>query len=135
MISNSAYDALRGILTLPCGQTLQDYTHFIKAGVGIQMEVTQQLMDEAIIDTLQDSQKYVAVVFDEVIIKEGIVYDKNECVIIGFTDLGNVNNILQEFEETINDSNSESNVAKQMLVFMVRGVFIKLRFPYAQYPT
>ena len=34
-------------------------------------------MDEAKMDTLQDSQKYVAVVFDEVKIKEGIVYDKN----------------------------------------------------------
>ena len=135
MMSSSAYDALRGILTLPCGRTLQDYTHFIKAGVGIQTEVTEQLMTEAKIDTLQDSRKYVAVVFDEMKIKEGIVYDKNECVIIGFTDLGNVNSTLQEFEESINDNNSESNVAKQMLVFMVRGVFIKLRFPYAQYPT
>ena len=37
--------------------------------------------------TKQDSQKYVAVVFDEVKIKEDIVNDKNECVIIGFTDL------------------------------------------------
>ena len=35
MMSSSAYDSLRGILTLPCGQTLQDYTRFIKAGVGI----------------------------------------------------------------------------------------------------
>ena len=26
-------------------------------------------------------------------------------------------------------------VAKQMLTFMVRGLFIKLQFPYAQYPT
>lgn len=135
MKSSSAYDALRGILTLPCGRTLQDYTHFIKAGVGIQTEVTKQLMAEAKIDTLPENKKYVAVVFDEMKIKEGIVYDKNECIIIGFTDLGNVNNTLQKFEETINDNYSGSDVAKQMLVFMVRGVFIKLRFPYAQYPT
>ena len=49
-------------------------------------------------------------------IKEGIVYDKNECVIIGITDLGNVNNTLQKFEETINDNYTGSDVAKQMLV-------------------
>ena len=48
--------------------------------LGIQTEVTKQLMAEAKIDTLQDSQKYVAVVFDEVKIKEGIVYDKNEWI-------------------------------------------------------
>ena len=132
-ISSSAYDALKGVLTLPCGRTLQDYTHFIKAGVGIQADVTKQLMSETKIDTLQDSQKYVAVVFDEVKIKEGIVYDKNECGIIGFTDLGDINNTLQKFEGMINDN--EFNVAREMLVFMVRGLFIKLRFPYAQYPT
>lgn len=133
MMSSSAYDVLRGILTLPCGRTLQDYTHYIKAGVGIQTEVTKQLMSETKIDTLQDWQKYVSVVFDEVKIKEGIVFDKNECVIVGFTNLGSVNNTLQTFEQSISDS--EPNVAKQMLVFMVRGLFIKLRFPYAQYPT
>ena len=133
MISSSAYDALKGVLTLPCGRTLQDYTHFIKAGVSIQADVTKQLMSETKIDTLQDSQKYVAVVFDEVKIKEGIVYDKNECGIIGFTDLGDINNTLQKFEGMINDN--EFNVAREMLVFMVRGLFIKLRFPYAQYPT
>ena len=88
MISSSAYDALRGILTLPSGRTLQDYTHFIKAGIGIQTDVTKQLMCEAKIETLQDWQKYVAVVLDEVKIKEGLVYDKNDCAIIGFTNLG-----------------------------------------------
>ena len=69
--------------------------------------------------------------FDEVKIKEGIVYDKNECVIIGFTDLGNVNNTLQKFEETINDNYSESNVAKQMLVLWSE----ECSSNYAQYPT
>ena len=37
MLSPAAYDALRGVLTLPCGQTLQDYAHCITAVVGIQV--------------------------------------------------------------------------------------------------
>ena len=97
MISSAAYDALRDILTLPCGRTLQDYTHYIKAGVGIQATVTDQLMKEAQIELLEEWQKYVAV-FDEMKIKEGIVYDKYECRIIGFVDLGVVNNTLLSFE-------------------------------------
>ena len=71
-------------------------------------------------------------VFDEVKIKQGLVYDKNKCAIIGFTDLGSVNNTLHMFEQRVTDTGP--NVAKQKLVFMVRGLFIKLRFPYAQYP-
>ena len=55
-------------------------------------------MQEVQIETLQDWQKYVAVIFDEMKIKEGIVFDKHECKIIGFVDLGTVNNALRSFE-------------------------------------
>ena len=104
MLSGSAYDALRHVLMLPSERTLRDYTHYIKAGVGVQPDVTQQLMSEVRIDSLEDWQKYVALVFDEVKIKEGIVYNKHDCRIIGFVDLGPVNNTLLNFENSLSDS-------------------------------
>ena len=56
--------------------------------------------------------------------------------IIGFVDIGNVNNELLSFEQSCQDSHSvEPQVAKHMLVFMVRGLFIPLNFPYAQFAT
>ena len=60
MISSTANDTLRHILVLPCGRTLQDYTHYIKAGVGIQTDVTRQSLSVTKMDTLEDYQKYVA---------------------------------------------------------------------------
>ena len=39
-------------------------------------------MKEAKIETLKEWQKQVAVVFDEMKVKEGIVYDKHECMVI-----------------------------------------------------
>ena len=134
MMSTVAYDALRGVLTLPCGRTLQDYTRWVRADVGVQSEVTEQLMKEVKIESLQEWQKYVAVVFDEVKVKEGIVYNKHDCRIVGFVDVRDVNNALLEFEKSLS-SETGCTVAKHMLVFMVHGVFIKLNFPYAQYPT
>ena len=136
MLSGSAYDALRRVLILPSDRTLRDYMHYIKAGV--QVDVINQLMSEANIDSLEDWQKYVALVFDEVKIKEGIVYDKHDCKIVGFVDLGPVNNTLLNFESSLSDPEPTTPswpVAKQMLIVMVRGVFIKLHFPYAHYPT
>lgn len=135
MKSSSAYDALRGILKLPCGRTLQDYTRWVKAGQGIQPEVTKQLMDEVKMDSLQEWQKYVAVIFDEMKIKEGIVYNKHECRVVGYVNFGEVNNTLLHFERSLNGEGDDHSVAKHMLVFVVRGVFIRLTFPYAQYPT
>ena len=73
--------------------------------------------------------------FDEVKIKEGIVYSKHDCNIVGFVDLRPVNNTLLNFESSLSDPEPITPVAKQMLTFMVRGLFIKLHFPYAHYPT
>ena len=141
MLSGSASDALCHILIFPTDRTLRDNTHFIKSGTGIQAEVTQQLISETNFYNLEEWQKFVGVIFDEMKIKEGLVYDKHECKIKGFIDLGDINNHLMIFEksitETINHDSSTNTfpVAKQMLTFIVRGIFIKLSFPYAQYPT
>ena len=37
---------------------------------------------------------HVALVFDEVKVKEGIVYDKHWCHVLGFLDMGDINNQL-----------------------------------------
>ena len=137
MLSGTAYDTLRKTLVLPCARTLQDYTHFIKEGTGIQSEVTQQLLSAMKFDELEDHQKYVAVVFDEMKIKDGSVYDKHECKIIGFVEIGTINNNLQAYERTLKeDDTQQPTVAKHMFVFMVRGLFVtNIQFPYAQYAT
>ena len=72
-------------------------------------------------------------VFDEVKIKEGIVCNKRDCRIIGFIDLGPVNNTMLNFKNSPSDSEPTLPIAKQMIAFMVRRLFIKLRFPYAHY--
>jgi hypothetical protein len=112
---------------------IQDYTHWIKADSGVQSEVMEQLMKVANINELAEWQKYVAVCFDEVKVKEGIVYDKHDCRVVGFVDFGEVNNALSEFERSLDGSSPA--LAKQMMVFMVRGVFFRLSFPYAQFAT
>ena len=126
MLSGTAYDTLRKTLVLPCGLTLQDYTHFNKEDTGIQPEVTQQLLQAMKFDTLEDHQKYVSIVSDEMKIKEGLLYDKHECKVIGFVDVGTINNTLQLYEQTLQDEAQQSKpvIAKHMLVFMVRGLFV-----------
>ena len=136
LISSAAYSAFRssGLLKLPSERTLRDYTHWMKAKTGFQVEVDQQLIEEAKLDSIPDFQKYVCLVFDEVKIKEGLVYDKEECQLIGFVDLDDVSNHLQAFERTLTDPTSKPILATHMVVFMVRGLFSSLRFPYAQFP-
>ena len=60
--------------------------------------------------------------------------------LIGFVDLGDINNHLSNFKHSMsNESEADDHtytpsLAKSMLVFMVRGLFTKLKFPYAQFP-
>ena len=90
-------------------------------------------MKAANVEALKDWEKHVALCFDEVKVKEGIVYDKHDCRVVGFVDFGDVNNTMSEFEQSTDGGRPE--IAKHMLVFMVRGIFFRLNFPYAQFAT
>ena len=138
MISSAAYHAMRssGFIKLPSERTLRDYTHLFKASTGIQPEVNAQIIKEAKVDTLEEWKKYVAVVFDEVKIREDLVYNKHTSEIIGFLDLGEVNNQLNSIADVATKGEfAPRSVATHMLVFMVRSLFTSFEFPYAQFAT
>ena len=69
----------------------------------------------------------------EVHIKNNLVYDKTQGCLIGFVDLGSTNNRLLEFENALCGEKSQPKLALTMLVLMVRGLFYKLNYPYAQF--
>ena len=54
--------------------------------------------------------------------------------IVGFVDTGDFNNKLRRLERQCNGEETDE-IATHMLTLMVRGVFIKLEFAYAQFPT
>ena len=133
-LSGRAYETLRasGCIHLPSQRTLRDYTHYIPAKVGFSAEVDEQLI--AMIDFTKERNSYVALILDEVHIKEDLVYDKHDGTLIGFTNLGEINNHLMKFEKSLTgESQSMPTIAGSMLVMMVRGLLSKLNFPYAQF--
>ena len=55
--------------------------------------------------------------------------------LLGFTNLGDIDTRLTQLERSIERGKSESlPLTNTMLVFMVRGLFSGLQFPYAQFP-
>ena len=68
-------------------------------------------------------------------IKGYLCFDKHTCELIGFTNIGDINNQLDRYEQhCANPSSGTHSVATHMLMFMVRGMFTSLEFPYAQFP-
>ena len=131
-MSSACYNAIRtsGLISLPSERTLRDYTHWIKAGIGFSSEVDTQLIKEAKINEERD--KYVVLLWDEMKIHEDLIFDKHTCELIGFVNVGTVNALIDKMAEGGDNSRT---VASHMLLFMVRGMFSKLEFPYAHFAT
>ena len=83
-------------------------------------EADKQLMSVADVAQVEDWQKYVIILMDEMHICEDLVYDKHNGALLGFTPLGDINSHLNRFEQSLQANMiSESALAKNMLVIMV----------------
>ena len=94
--SSGAYETIRksGVLKLPSQRTLRDYTHYIPSKVGFSAEVDRELLRVADYRGLEEWQKYVAVIMDEMHLKEDLVYNKVTGALMGFTSVGDINDHL-----------------------------------------
>lgn len=137
LLSSSTYHCLRtsGFIKLPSERTLRDYTNFLKSKPGFQSEVDLMLVRESNLSTLPEWRKYVVVLFDEIKVRENLVYDKHSEEITGFVQLGEVNDAIQELEQNMSNDIHIPKVATHVLGVMVRGLFTNLKFPYAHFPT
>ena len=54
-----------------------------------------QLIEED--DIKEEKYRYVVLSFDEMKIREDLVFDKHSCSLVGFTNLGDVSNVLESF--------------------------------------
>ena len=116
--SSGAYELLResGCVKLPSQRTLRDYTHVIKKATGFSLELDAQLMKAADIECLEMWQKCVMLILDEMKIREDLVYDKCTDELIGFTDLGDINNHLLQFEKSLQDQQTPTLAAKHACI-------------------
>ena len=114
--SSSANETLResGVLHLPSQRTLRDYSHHTKARTGFSHEVDQQLMDAANVQTSEEWQKCVILLFDEMHIREDFIFDKNTGAVIA--NLGEINNQLLEFERSLEAMACTESLATSMTV-------------------
>lgn len=131
LLSSSAYHALRtsGFIKLPSERTLSDYTHFIKSKAGFHDDLDRLLVKEASLETLPDWKKHVVLVLDEMKMKESLVYEGE---VIGFLNLGDVNDRLAQLERNCSAEGQHPPVANHVLAFLVRGISSSLQFPYVQ---
>ena len=66
-----------------------------------------------------------------------LVFDMHTGAMVGFVNLGDINQHLRQFEQSLQLTPSHvatpDTLAKSMLVIMVRGLFSCFNYPYAQF--
>ena len=135
--SSGGYETLRNstCVHLPSQRTLRDYTHYVQASTGFSNEVDQMLTKVARVAACPDREKCTILLLDEMHIREDLIFDKHTGDMIGFSNLGDINEHLLQFEKSVlEDEPIQPQLARSMMVFMVRGLFNSLQFPYVQFP-
>ena len=89
----------------------------------------KKLMKCSHIAKCPEHEKYVVVIFDEMHICADLVYNKHNGELVGFCNLGEINNCLLEVEKSVEENNPEPVLAKSMLVFMGRGTMWAFEVP------
>ena len=139
LVSAGGYRLLHdsGVIRLPSEWTLRDYTHYIPPQTGFQDGVPEQLSREAKLEEIEDWQKYVCLTYDEMKIKERLVYNKFTDQFVGFVALDDVGDHILEFERQCQPDGpiKKPELASHMLVLLIRGIFTGLKFPLAQFAT
>ena len=119
--SPSAYDELRttNVLTLPCRRTLRDYSNHVKASIGFNPKVTEELIKTS--SSLQGYQRFICLSFDEIKIQKNLIFDKYTGDLVGFVDLGDPELNFSTFRDA-------NKLASYVMVYYIRGLASEVFF-------
>ncbi|XP_057290356.1 uncharacterized protein LOC130613056 [Hydractinia symbiolongicarpus] len=138
--SPAAYKHLRNpnlnFLKLPHIDTLKKYINFTDPMCGFNPDVIERLIVDSKIATLDDHQKNVSLIYDEMKIKADLVFRQSTGQLVGFTDMGDINDELVEFQKRAEGSSeNDRHFASYVIVFMVRGIVSSLVYPFGYFAS
>lgn len=115
---------------------LRDYTHYVEPACGLSTEVDKMLMSASRVDSCPAREKCVIMLLDEMHIREDLVFNKHSGALIGFCNLGEITMYFLRFESEMMMKTQLIHHCRnlRMMVFMIRGLFNSLQFPYVQFP-
>ena len=140
--SPSTYKHVRTspFLFLPCKNILLNYINFADPECGFNIDVINRLVQEVKFDEIDEFEKNVSLIFDEMKIKSGLVFSKTTGTLVGFCETGEINDENEKFSKATEsqaatekqslEPGSDRNIAKYVIVFMVRGIFSDLQYAF-----
>ena len=116
--SPSAYRFMSRSFCLPSERTLQSYVGDLHVGCGFKSDYTEALKKR--VESMNDFEKHCVLTFDGMSLKAKLNYNEAIDKIRGFVDLGEY-------------GDHKSEVSKQAIQFMVRGISTKWKQPIGHF--
>ena len=101
---------------------------------GCNPDVIRKFLKDTDIELMEPHDHNVALLFDEMRIKSGLVFSKATGKLAGFCDMGNVNDELNKFQKYFTVS-AEAEMASHALTLMGRDLFRHFNYPVACYAS
>lgn len=130
--SSSAYDILQesGVFELPSKRTLYKYSSHIGSSAGFSGETFKELKEKVAETCKENHQNYFSLMFDEMKIKEDVVYKTNTGELVGYVNLNDIGNEIEEGRfQTVSPK-----VASHVLQVMIRSITGPLKYTVAYFP-
>ena len=77
----------------------------MKSKATFSSELDQLIADESQVNGLHEWKRHVVLMLDEMRVKESLVFCKHEPKVVGFVDMGDVNNRLSDLEREYSTTN------------------------------
>ena len=135
--SPGTYQHIRStpFMQLPCVKTLNSYINFTDPGCGFNPDIFARLVEELGLLNIKENERYINLCFDEMKIKSGLVYSNATGQIVGFTDLGEINNEVDYFQRCMKEEEKDRELATHIVVFMARGICSRLHYSIGHFAT
>ena len=118
-----------GFLHLPHKSTL-----LTDMQTGCNSDVISKFLKDTDIESMEPRDHNVVLLFDEMCIKPGLVFNKATGKLVGFCEMGKVNDELNKFDKYFKGS-VEAELATHVLTLMARCLFKHFNYPLAYYAS
>ena len=108
---------------------MRDYKSYIRPTRGFNPDIANNLVKKSA--SFSEIERYVTILFDEMRTQENLVWDKHPGELIGFVDLGDINDINVNLATLKNTQTLTTHV----LVFLVKSVVNPLSYSFSTFAT
>jgi len=125
-------------LVLPHINTLKKYINFTSPTSGFNPDIIDKLIEDSKLASLEEFQKNVSISFDEMKLQAGLMYNKSSGKLVGFTEMGEVNEEISNFNSQCKEMPEEDlgrKLARYVNVFMVRGICSSLEYVFGYHAS